>query len=77
MMLLSNSIGYSSVWDYVVISVVMDGTIGTRICKPEKNLVFFRLKNPGPHRCLYPSKLECLPIVPSIITVVSVRLGII
>ena len=32
-------------------SVVMGGTMGTGTFKPEKNLVFFRIKSPGPHRC--------------------------
>ena len=32
--------------------VVMDATLGTGIFKPEKNLEFFRLKNPGTQRWL-------------------------
>ena len=38
-------------------SVVMGATMGTGTFKPEKNLVFFRIKSPGPHRC-HPGKLE-------------------
>ena len=41
---------------YILI-VVMGGTLGTGTFKPEKNLVFFRIKSPGPHRC-HPGKLE-------------------
>ena len=37
--------------------VVMGATLGTGTFKPEKNLVFFRIKSPGPHRC-HPGKLE-------------------
>ena len=37
--------------------VVMGVTLGTGTFKPEKNLVFFRIKSPGPHRC-HPGKLE-------------------
>ena len=33
-------------------TVVMDATLGTGIFKPEKNLEFFRLKNPGTQRWL-------------------------
>ena len=42
-------------------AVVMGGTMGTGTFKPEKNLVFFRLKSPGPHRC-HPGKLEWLAV---------------
>ena len=38
-------------------SVVMGLTLGTGTFKPEKNLVFFRIKSPGPHRC-HPGKRE-------------------
>ena len=36
---------------YKMRGVVMGGTLGTGIFKPEKNLVFFRIKSPGTHRC--------------------------
>ena len=39
------------------LGVVMGGTMGTGTFKPEKNLVFFRIKSPGPHRC-HTGKLE-------------------
>ena len=42
---------------YIRSRVVMGGTLGTGTFKPEKNLVFFRIKSPGPHRC-HPGKLE-------------------
>ena len=42
---------------YTDLEVVMGATLGTGTFKPEKNLVFFRIKSPGPHRC-HPGKLE-------------------
>ena len=44
-------------WKSRVTAVVMGVTLGTGTFKPEKNLVFFRIKSPGPHRC-HPGKLE-------------------
>ena len=41
----------------VPLLVVMGATLGTGTFKPEKNLVFFKIKSPGPHRC-HPGKLE-------------------
>ena len=42
---------------FVMCLAVMGVTMGTGTFKPEKNLVFFRIKSPGPHRC-HPGKLE-------------------
>ena len=41
-----------TIYNIEIPAVVMGGTLGTGTFKPEKNLFFFRIKSPGPHRCL-------------------------
>ena len=42
--LCEDGIEKSAARDYRLSSVVMDGTLGSKFFKPEKNLEFFRLK---------------------------------